>query len=204
MSLINIENRITENVADFEKYISSDYSLVFTNAEKVEEWAIELTVGDLYSSETGKEPQKMIYIDNEISISPQASLILEVKEELRIPNNIYGLILPKGTLLLEHGILMASTKIESRYQGKLRILLYNTTKKKKYLKKDDVVGSCIFFKTNVTLFGQSLKNRPVPIRTEYSTKMKIAQLFKNEYKWIVTSILAIAALTVSIIGVFQK
>jgi len=204
MSLINIEKRITKNVVDFEKYISSDYSLVFADAEKVEEWAIELTVGDLYSPETGKEPQNMIYVDNEISISPQTSLILEVKEELRIPNNIYGIILPKGTLLLEHGIFMVSTKIESRYQGKLRILLYNTTKKKKYLKKNDVVGSCIFFKTNVTLCGQSLKNRPAPIRTEYSTKMKIVQFFKNEYKWIVPSILAIAALAVSIINILQK
>lgn len=204
MSLINIDNRTTKSVADFEKYISSVSSLVFTNAEKIEEWAIELTVGDLFSPEAGKEPQKMIYINNEISISPQTSLIIEVKEELRIPNNIYGLILPKGTLLLEHGILMASTKIESRYQGKLRILLYNTTKKKKYLKKKDVVGSCIFFETNVTLFGQSLKNRPAPIRTEYSIKIKIIQFLKNEYKWIAPTILALAALGVSIINILQK
>ena len=200
MSLISLKSRLTKNTDEFERYLSSDQSLIFSSSDHEEEWSIELTVGRLWGNVSKESPVAMYEVHEDVGIPAKSSVIIEVNEELRIPNNIYGLIVPKGSLLLDNGILMATTKIEPRYFGKLRILFFNTTNRKKTLNKGSVIASTIFFRTDITLASQQPRTRKDVVATQPSFIKSFFDFSKVNYQWFFTTLIALAALIVSIWG----
>jgi deoxycytidine triphosphate deaminase len=165
MSVIFIKNRRTTESKDFDKYRKSETSLVLTNAKLFEEFSIELTLGDLYDDDLSEERAIMYALENdEVALHPKSSVVVEVAEGMRVPNNMYGIVMPKGHILLEQGILMASTKIEPSYDGKLRILVFNTSRRKRTIRKGTVIASAVFFCTEKTLGGEALISREPVIR----------------------------------------
>ncbi len=199
MALINIRQRVTKDSAKFERFISSDSSVLLSDGNIVEDWSIELTLGDYWTAKPASEPPRMYPSEfGEVGIGPHSSVLIEVKEHLRVPNNMFGFLLPKGKLLLEHGILMATTKIEPRYEGRLRILLYNTTSNKQYLKRGMVIASSVFLSTSVTLMGRELKTRGEPLRIDRTVYQKVRAALAGHFWTIVSTAIAFAALLVSV------
>jgi deoxycytidine triphosphate deaminase len=160
MSVIWVRSRVTDQVDDFGRYRKSDGSLLLTDARTIETFSVELTLGELYDDELSEARAIMYAVENDaVVLRPGYSVVVEVAERIRVPNNMFGLVMPKGHILLEQGILMASTKIEPCYDGKLRLLLFNTSRRRRKLMRGSVIASAIFFATEKTLEADNLTSR---------------------------------------------
>lgn len=205
MPVISLKNRITENPKEFERYKKSNTSLIYTDAKLFEDFSIELTLGNLCATTLSRDRAIMYAVeDDEISINPKSSVIIEVAQHLRIPNNVYGLLMPKGQTLLEYGILIASTKIETAFDGKLRLLLFNVSTKKRTIKKNFVIASAVFFSTDKTLEADSMKSREPVISKSKTLKEKLVIFVKEDTRYFISLVVTVitSSLTAAIITYF--
>jgi len=151
MGILSLRGKHTNCKEAFELNKKSDVSFIHTDASDVEGFSIELSVGDQWAKDLSKEKAVMYAIEDLITIKPQSSIVLEVKENIHVPFNMYGLVLQTGSVFLEQGILIGAGKIEPSFDGKLRMLIYNTSKTKRTLKKGQKIASAIFMRTDKTI-----------------------------------------------------
>ena len=104
MSVIAAHSRVTERYADFDKFRFSDNSLLLTDARTVEEFSIELTLGDYWDSNTSRDAATMYPIEgDQITIPARGNVVVEVAERISLPGNMYGIVIPTGSILLVAG-----------------------------------------------------------------------------------------------------
>ena len=183
MGILSIKGKHTDCNEAFEVNKKSDASLIYSDAQMVEEFSIELSVGEQWAKDLSKEKAIMYAIeDDEISIKPQSSIVLEVQENIQVPFNMYGLILQTGSVFLEQGILIGAGKIEPSFDGKLRMLIYNTSKTKRTLKKGQKIASAIFMRTDKTINASIYKNNRTLVKENRGKLAKIIAFFANDMK----------------------
>lgn len=186
MSVVHIKNRITSDQKSFEDYSASDRSLLWLpDHSGVDAFSIDLTVGDQWSEKYGPTSNEMHKIAEEgMRILRHGSVVVTAAEDIRVPHNMYGVLVPTGSLFLDKGILIAPAKVEPSFAGNLKLRLFNTTALKHTLKKGDKLGSVIFFSTETTQFqnpvtkNSVLISKPVPLvgRTSQWLKRNINQI----------------------------
>lgn len=152
MSVLQVRGRTTNSEEDFNAFALSSNSCIFTNAEEnnVEEFSIELTLGEGWNDSYSESDKNLRRINGAIAIRGHGSIVVEVQEEIRVPHNRYGIVLPTGSLFLSRGIIIAPAKVELAFIGKLKLRMYNTTNQKISLEKGSKLGSVIFFSTEST------------------------------------------------------
>ncbi len=152
MSVMQIKGRTTNSKSEFNEAALSSNSNIFTTAEElnIEEFSIELTVGDGWNDNYSTFDKSLWKIEDCITIRGHGSIVVEVQEEIIVPYNRYGIVLPTGSLFLARGVLIASAKVEPAFAGKLKLRMFNTTENKMSIKKGDKIGSVIFFPTEST------------------------------------------------------
>lgn len=187
MPILQVRGRTTTSQQDFERFSSSSNSQIYTTAleENIEEFSIEITLGDGWNDNYSNSDRSLRQIDESITIRGHDSIVVEINEEVRIPHNRYGIVLPTGSLFLAQGVLIASAKVEPAFIGKLKLRLFNTTGKKINLKKDTKLGSIIFFPTESTkvhnhTYRASDISAPPP--SKYSSTLK--WFGSNKTTWI--------------------
>lgn len=171
MSVVHIKNRITSDSQSFYDYAASDRSLLWlAKHENVEAFSVDLTVGDQWSEKYGPTSNEMHKISAEgMRILRHGSIVVTAAENIRVPHNMYGILVPTGSLFLDKGILIAPAKVEPSFSGNLKLRLFNTTALKHILKTGDKLGSVIFFSTETTQFqnpvtkNSVLVSKPTPI-----------------------------------------
>ncbi len=206
MGILSIKGKHTNCNETFEINKKSDASLIYSDASMVEEFSIELSVGDQWAKDLTKEKATMYAIeDDEISIKPQSSIVLEVQENIQVPFNMYGLILQTGSVFLEQGILIGAGKIEPSFNGKLRMLIYNTSKTKRTLKKGQKIASAIFMRTDKTIKASIYNNNRALVQEKRGGIAKALAFFNADKKFtinllamIITSSLTAAIVTYSL------
>lgn len=154
MSLANIKGRVTNSEDLFEKSAFSDQSLLLTDADTtaIEQFSLELHVGLGWALAYSPEKSQLTAIPEKgIKIPGRGSVVVVVKEKIKIPHNLYGIILPTGSLFLARGILIAPAKIEPGFNGYLKLRLFNTTPQPHLLKPGQKLGSAIFISTEITV-----------------------------------------------------
>ena len=159
MSIIDIQNRITNKDHEFSEYCYSDRSLIYTDAKKedLDKFSFELKVGAGWALKYSENETQLITIPEEgIKIPGHGSVVIEAKELIKLPHNLYGIIVPTGSLFLSKGILIAPAKIEPSFQGKLKLRLFNTTSQSYMLKRESKLASAIFFPTAATVHNQPI------------------------------------------------
>lgn len=172
MSVIHVKKRSTKDYKIFNESSSSDKSLLWlSDKADVESFSIDLTVGQEWSEKYGPESNAMHEITEAgIQILRHGSVVVAAAEEIRVPYNMYGILVPTGSLFLDKGVLIAPAKVEPAFQGNLKLRLFNTTGIKHRLKKGDKLGSVVFFSTETTQFQEPITKKsilvaePVPIR----------------------------------------
>lgn len=203
MGILSLSNKHTSCNEIFEQNKKSDASMIYSDASKVEEFSIELSVGDQWAEDISKEKAIMYAIENEeISIKPQTSIVLEIKEDLHVPFNMYGLVLQTGSVFLEQGILIGSGKIEPSFNGKLRLLIFNTSKTKRVLKKGQKIASAIFMRTDKTIKAPIYNHSRDSVQKNRGIIARLHTSFLSDKKFvitivvnIITSSLAVALIT---------
>lgn len=152
MSVIAARSRVTVKNEDFEKFCLSDDSLLLTDACTVEEFSIELTLGDYWDSNTSRDVATMYEIEgDDITIPAKGNVVVEVAEFISLPSNMYGIVIPTGSLLLEQGIVIAATKIEPWFSNRLRLMLFNSSRISRSIRKGTPLASAVFFRTERTV-----------------------------------------------------
>ncbi len=187
MGVVQIRGRTTSSAEDFLKYSSSSSSHVYTTAteENIENFSIEISLGDGWNENYSDANVGLIKVDEYITVAGRSSIVVEIAEEIRVPNNRYGIVLPTGSLFLAQGLLIASAKVEPAFYGKLKLRLFNTTDKKIKLDKGRKLGSVIFFSTESTISRDIIfrnSNISVPPLTKLSLLRK--WFAGNKVTWI--------------------
>lgn len=170
MSVVHIKSRITSDSQSFSDYAASDRSMLWlAKHANVESFSLDLTVGDQWSEKYGPTSNEMHKISEEgMCILRHGSIVVTAAENIRVPHNMYGVLVPTGSLFLDKGILIAPAKVEPSFSGNLKLRLFNTTALKYTLKKGDKLGSVIFFSTETTQFqdpvtkNSVLVSKPIP------------------------------------------
>ncbi|MBO0643618.1 dUTP pyrophosphatase [Pseudomonas stutzeri] len=159
MSVLQIKGRTTESHKDFDAASYSSNSLILTNAreERIEEFSLELSVGEGWSDNYSGNDRSLWRIDDGMTIKGHDSVVVEAAEEIKVPHNRYGIVLPTGSLFLSRGVLVASAKVEPAFDGKLKLRIFNTTNKNVYLNRGEKLGSVIFFSTESTYTQTPIK-----------------------------------------------
>jgi deoxycytidine triphosphate deaminase len=180
MPIIDVKNRITNTDSEFSKFCHSDLSLIFTDAKKddLDYFSFELRVGTGWALNYSESQTQLIEIPPEgVKIPRYGSVVVEVKEIIKVPHNLYGIIVPTGSLFLSKGILIAPAKIEPSFQGHLKLRLFNTTNEYFNLMKDSKLASAIFFPTATTV------HHPPILRSSDVAKVKDTRIGKL-LRWI--------------------
>lgn len=175
MSVIHVKNRFTKDEQSFEYNASSDKSLLWLSEHaNAEAFSIDLSVGEQWSERYGPTSNEMHRIsDTGMQILKHGSVVVTSAEEVRVPHNMYGILVPTGSLFLDKGILIAPAKVEPAFKGNLKLRLFNTTGLKHTLKIGDKLGSVIFFSTETTEFQNTITKRSVLVSKPVSAYKRI-------------------------------
>ncbi|MDP1979480.1 hypothetical protein [Undibacterium sp.] len=153
MTILKIKGRTVQNQEEFIRNSMSSNSLIYTNAklENIEEYSIELSLGAGWNQNYSDENKNLIKITDSITIQRNESIVVEVAEEIRVPHNRYGIVLPTGSMFLSRGIIVTPAKVEPSFNGKLKLRLFNTTSRKVEIARGAKLGSVIFLSTESTI-----------------------------------------------------
>lgn len=164
MAVIYIRDRVTENEREFSTAALSDRSLLFlTGASSTEAFSVELTVGEQWSENYGPANNHMFRIGQEgVEIGRNGSIVVEVAQEIHVPHNMYGIVVPTGSLFLDRGTIIAAAKVEPSFRGRLKLRLVNTTPERMVLKRGIKVASIIFFPTETTRHQPTVEKQVLP------------------------------------------
>ena len=189
MSLVHIKSRITDNEKTFQDFSSSDQSNLYLADSKncqVESFSLELTLGDGWSDRYSENETQLKSInDDGIKIARHGSVVVEVREDIKVPHNLYGILVPTGSLFLGKGILIAPSKIEPSFKGKLKLRLFNTSNEIFCLQKKVKLASAIFFSTDVTEFHNEITRASNIDKVQLSKREKILRWIKqNPPTWL--------------------
>lgn len=205
MGVVYLRDRITNEGRIFESNSSSDKSLLFVDdLECVEAFSVEFSVGESWSEKYGPHNTQMYRISDEqgVSISRHGSIVVEVVQNIRVPHNMYGVVVPTGSLFLDRGIIIAAAKIEPSFNGKLKLRLFNTTSYRHVLRRGDKLASGIFFSTEVTRYHAQVEKRRLLIDKKLPLKRRITRWLRANQNqimsWIVTAVFSsLSAVVVS-------
>ncbi|HGM6348526.1 TPA: hypothetical protein ACKP8H_002774 [Serratia marcescens] len=162
MSIIHLKSRTTTNSNDFERNKKSFNSKLFLcyedersnpnrNNVHIDEFSLDLTLGNSWNENYSYNDKGLFIIENgKISIPARTSVVVTVRETMKVPNNIFGIVMSTGSIFLQDGIQSPSAKIEPGYSGTLKLRLVNYSAKKVELTKGQKIGSAIFFQTDHT------------------------------------------------------
>ena len=193
MSVVHIQNRITRDQKSFEDNAASDRSLLWlSESANAEAFSIDLTVGDQWSEKYGSTSNEMHKIaDDGMRILRHGSVVVTAAENIRVPHNMYGVLVPTGSLFLDKGILIAPAKVEPSFTGNLKLRMFNTTALKHTLKKGDKLGSVIFFSTETTQFQKPVTKNSVLISKPIPLIERVSQWCKKNINQLITWIISL-------------
>lgn len=188
MSVVHIEKRITRDQEVFNENSTSDKSLLWlsTNAN-AEAFSIDLTVGEQWSEKYGPTSNEMHKIaEDGMQILRHGSVVVTAAENIRVPHNMYGILVPTGSLFLDKGILIAPAKVEPSFTGHLKLRLFNTTALKHLLKKGDKLGSVVFFSTETTRFQKQVTKDSVLVTKPIAFSHRASHWLKKNANQVIT------------------
>jgi len=165
MSVVEIKNRVVHDEKRFQEAGLSDRSLLFLDGGlPPSNFSVELSVGRSWSEKYGASSTTMYEIGSDgLAIARHGSIVVEVAESIKVPHNMYGLVVPTGSLFLDRGVLIAPAKVEPSFHGTLKLRLFNTTGYKHTLKIGDKIASIVFFSTENTSFQQAVSKSSLRI-----------------------------------------
>lgn len=179
MTVIQVKGRTTESEEYFDNHSLSNSSYIYTTASEknIEEYSLELTVGSGWNNSYSPKNRGLIAITEGITIQRHGSIVVEVGEEIHVPHNRYGIVLPTGSMFLSQGILVASAKVEPAFIGKLKLRMYNTTDREANISKGEKIGSVIFFSTESTKVHDKIYKNS-------ETSSTVPTLYQNLRRWL--------------------
>lgn len=198
MAILSIGNKITTSHEEFERYKSSDSSKVLSDAKAVEDFSIELSIGSQWADDLSGDRAHLYKIESDsVAIKPGKSIVVEVEESIRLPFNMYGIVLQTGSIFLEQGLIVGSGKIEPSYSGNLLLLIYNTSSTTRRLKKGKKIASAIFMRTDRTLVSSPIQPSREIVQKTLSKPKKLVRFLQRDWRFLITVIVSVLSSSVA-------
>lgn len=192
MSIIYLTTRCTNNIHEFERLKESDDSKIYCSELPDEPFVIVLTLGDQWASNVTRSEPKMYKIeDSGVEIPRNGSVVVEVKQDIRVPHNMYGFIIQKGHTFLEDGIIVSAGKVDPGFSGILQLLLFNSSKRHKVFKKGEEMANLIFIRTDNTVQSPVERKRQIALPKKKSLSEKVSKFLSEDKKFTVSMIITI-------------
>lgn len=160
MSIIFLKNSTTSNIEEFERQKKSFDSKIFivynedklpSENVKVDDFSLDITLGKSWNENYSYNDKGLFLIeDQKITILPHTSVVVAIREYIKMPYNKFGIVLSTGSLFLQQGIQIPSAKVEPGYSGLLKLRLVNSSNDKVTLYQNQKIASVVFFETNHT------------------------------------------------------
>lgn len=152
MAIIHLTDRHTKEKAVFERNVASVSSHVFVSQNtNVDQFEVSLTVGERFTDKFPAREEHFDSIDSAgILLRPGSQYLFTTQESLQLPYNMFGIIFPKGSLMVRYGILVPTTKIDPGFHDNLYIFVQNLGQKPYRLGRGDTIASVSFFSTDST------------------------------------------------------
>lgn len=157
-----------------------------------EQVSVDLTVGNLYQKSGGVD---WININDSITINPGSCILVQTRESLSMPNNAFGLLSTKGSLGAK-GIVIANTKLDPLFEGKLNIPVFNVGNKKVVLKRGSKYCSISFWPTEHPIKGRVTRHA---IKIEPREGSKVIDFMSNNSPHIITGIASVISAVIAAI-----
>lgn len=201
MSVCELNKRITKSMEEYQKYKKSDQSLIYleNGSEKsITSFSINLTVGEKYYDYKRKQ---FIFIPSEgIKLKDGESILIETKERIILPYNIFGIVTGVGKNIFSNGF-VSTGRIHPGYDGKLRIAYYHGVEStNKLIKEGMIIAGCVFLTTEMTLqekYKSSLEDTN-PITDYLTRKDIIVSWIRNNWYGILSIIISLIAIIITI------
>lgn len=152
MSIVDLSSRITNEWDTFSQNIKSCDSYIYISKEHYSlddgPASIDLTVGDVWFDRDDHTPY--VVSDQGVIIRPFQSILIETSEHISLPYNIFGLVTGKGNQIFK-GAFVSTGKINPAFNSKLKIGIYNGSKKTIKLSKGAGLCTCVFFQMESNL-----------------------------------------------------
>ena len=199
MAIVDLSTRITNNWLDFHQNQLSSDSSIYINQDSIilddGPASIDFSVGEKWFFQNDNTAYKVT--NDGIILTPFQSILIETFEEIALPYNIFGLVTGKGLQIFQ-GTFISTGKINPGFNGKLKIGIYNGSKKKIKLYKNKPLCTCVFFEME--------SNLKVPIKNQADLSVQLIKpigkklqfvLYLKENKEIIAIFISVLALTVS-------
>jgi deoxycytidine triphosphate deaminase len=119
-----------------------------------EQVSVDLTIGEMY--QRSGEPDWR-NIEAEVVLHPRSCILIQTKEVLKMPNNVFGLLATKGGMAAK-GVIIANTKLDPLFDGHLNIPVFNVSGRRVTLKKGQKFCSISFWNTESPVVGNTTRN----------------------------------------------
>ena len=151
MSVQKIGGRFTASEEEFKKNALSPESYIYVSPEDgfhASYYSADLTIGDGWSNSYSASSKTLNSISSSLKIAPLSSIVVELAEDIWIPHNRYGILVPTGEAGLTHGLIFAPTKVEPNWKGKFKVRIFNSSPTKVTIEKGQRIASLILFSTS--------------------------------------------------------
>ncbi|WP_186130298.1 dCTP deaminase domain-containing protein [Burkholderia gladioli] len=194
MSVVHIKTRSTGSEEVFNGAALSDKSALFIkDGLEPDHFSVELSVGEAWSDRYGPSYSQMHTIPSDgLHLTRHGSIVVQVAERIKVPHNMYGLIVPTGSLFLDRGVLIAPAKVEPSYVGYLKLRLFNTTNDKHDLKKGDKIASIIFFSTETTCFHPEITKKSIVVSKRIPIRKRLGRWASQSVNQIIGWVVSLA------------
>jgi len=151
---------------------------------------IDLHAGDIYYNPGILTP---IAFNEPIPIKPGKCIVIETKECIQLPKNIFGILCSKGSLSAI-GVVVSNNKIDPLFNGKLNVPVFNAGSSKVIIQPSQAFCCTAFHLVEAEVPSDTPRNaiRPTP-----HPKDKFADLIETYLPSIVTILIAILGAAVA-------
>lgn len=208
MGMIYLKKSITCDKELFEaqrKSFNSKILISHIDSEKVcevDDFSLDITLGKSWNENYSYNDRSLFMIEGSgITINPRSSVVVSIRENISIPNNIFGIVISTGSIFLQHGVQSPTAKIEPGYSGVLILRLVNYSDSVVHIKKGEKIASVIFLRTEHTpTYTFATNSESTNIRKKGNIeklKLTIKSTFSKNWFNILTLLFAFLALILS-------
>jgi deoxycytidine triphosphate deaminase len=152
LGVVDLEARLTRSWPEYNAKLRAEDSRIYVDGAGETKLdspiTLSLSVGSQWLS--GDEERFYAIPEDGISLKPRQTIIVETQETVATPYNVFGLVTGKGSHIFR-AILVSSGKIDPGFHNKLRIGIYNGSRKTRHLKPGTIVALAYFLGTDRTL-----------------------------------------------------
>lgn len=200
MAIVDVGERVTNDKKVYNSALKSSKSYIYledgVSSENAAPATINLTVGNQWYN---CHDEKFYQIPPKgIKVKPGRSVVLETKQTIGLPYNVFGIIFGTGKNIFRGGF-VSTGKIDPSFYDTLKIGYYNGSNTTITFKTDDPLASCSFFDVETTLEAPIHDSKGNPAMMAPDTFFQKSKLwFSDNWYSVISIIVSILALIIAI------